>query len=158
MNPRLAETLTREGVRFEVVNHREVYTAQERAAACHITGRHLTKVVMVRDGDWFAIAVLPATGYLDLPELRRVTGRPRLTLATEAEFARLFPDCEVGAMPPFGHLYGGIPVFLDRTVAQQSELIFEGGTHHEEVRIPMGAYLKLETPTVLALAALPHAA
>ncbi len=158
MNPRLAETLTREGVRFEVVNHREVYTAQERAAACHITGRRLTKVVVVRDGDWFAIALLPATAYLDLPALRRLTGRPRLTLATEAEFARLFPDCEVGAMPPFGHLYGGIPVFVDRNVAEQSELIFEAGTHHEEVRVPTGQYLKLENPSIMTLAAMPQAA
>ncbi len=158
MNPRLKEMLGREHIPFTVINHRDVYTAQERAAACHVTGHLMAKIVMVRDGDWYALAVLPATSYLDIPEMRRQTGRPGLTLATEAEFGRLFPDCETGAMPPFGSLYGGLPVFLDRFLADRPEILFEAGTHHEEVRLPMREYIRTAAPTIMPLAAMPRAA
>src|SRR6266536_1078681 len=104
MNDRLRSMLIREDARFEVLPHREVYTAQERAATCHVPGRQLAKVIVVRDADWFSLAVIPAPAHLNLPQLRTLTGRPRLTLAREDEFARLFPDCDAGAMPPFGQL------------------------------------------------------
>jgi hypothetical protein len=97
MSDRLKNMLVREGARFEVIRHREAYTAQERAAACRITGRRVAKVVVVRDDEgspdrpWFALAVLPAAARLDLPELRALTGRSHLTLAREDEFAGLFP-------------------------------------------------------------------
>jgi Ala-tRNA(Pro) deacylase len=159
MNDRLRDMLGREGVRFDVIQHREVYTAQERAAASQITGRRLAKVVVVHDGDgpqdrrqhWFALAVVPAAAYLDLHQLRTVTGRPRLTLAREDQFARLFPDCDAGAMPPFGGLYG-LSVFLDSALAQEPEFVFEGGTHREEIRLPMREYLRLEKPVIASLA------
>jgi Ala-tRNA(Pro) deacylase len=153
MNDRVREMLAREDARFEVIPHREVYTAQERAVACQITGRRLTKVVVVRDEDWFALAVIPAAAHLNLPQLRALTGRPRLTLAREDEFARLFPDCDAGAMPPFGRLYG-LGVFLDSSLADEPELVFEGGTHREEIRMPMGDYLRVERPTIASVAAI----
>ena len=153
MNPQLREELTHEGIRPEVLPHREVYTAQERAAVCHIPGRFLAKVVVVRDGEWHALAVLPATARLDLVKLRELTGRPGLSLATETEMADLFPDCDVGAMPPVGHLYG-LHVYLDRALADQPDIVFEAGTHREEVRIPMREYLRIERPSIVSLAAL----
>lgn len=159
MNPKLRELLAREGARFEIIDHRNVYTAQERAAACHLPGRLLAKVVVVHDDDdWFALAVLPASAHLDLLNLRETTGRPRLRLASEAEFSRLFPDCEIGAMPPFGRMYEGLEVYLDSGLAAGDELVFPGGTHHEEIRIPMREYLRIEQPEVAPLTVRPRAA
>ena len=156
MNQRLQDMLRRTGARFEVLIHPEVYTAQERAQASRITGRRLAKVVVVRDGDWFGLAVVPAAASLDLEQLRALTGRPQLTLAREKDFAPLFPDCEPGAMPPFGRLYG-MSAFLDSALADEPELVFEGGTHREEIRMPMEEYLRFEGPAIAAVA-LPRAA
>lgn len=155
MIPELRELLAREGARYEVMGHREVYTAQERAAACHVPGRRLAKVVIVRggdrDGDWYAMAVLPATAQLDVSELRRRTGRYDLALASEDEFKGLFPDCEIGAMPPFGSVFG-LPVYLDRAFAEGPEMVFESGTHREEISMPMGEYIRIERPAIAPLA------
>src|ERR687892_39736 len=127
MNERLQAELRRAGARFEVITHPEAYTAQERAAA------------------------------LNLAALQALTGRPELKLATEKEFAPLFPDCELGAMPPFGHLYG-MSAFLDTSLADEPEFVFEGGTHREEIRMPMGEYLRLEGPAIAAVASMTRAA
>lgn len=160
MNPTLREMLTREGARFEVIQHPVVYTAQERAAVCHIPGRRVAKVVVVRDADdeWCALAVLPASARLDIVNLRELTGRPRLRLARENEFTRLFPDCEIGAVPAFGRVYGGLDVYLDLGLAACDEIVFEAGTHSEEVRIPMRDYVRIERPEIVPLAILPRAA
>jgi Ala-tRNA(Pro) deacylase len=158
MNDKLRDMLRRRTARFEVITHPEVYTAQERAAACGITGRRLAKVVVVRDGDWFGLAVIPAAAYVDFDQLRTLTGRPQLTLAIEQELAPLFPDCEPGAMPPFGRLYGLSAAFLDISLVEEPELVFEGGTHREEVRMPMDEYLRVEEPAIASLAALRPAA
>lgn len=158
MNARIRELLAREGVPYEIIPHREVYTAQERAAACHISGRVLAKVVVLRDedADWFALAVLPAAARLDLARLRRATGRPGLALATEDHLARLFPDCDVGATPPFGRPYG-LEVYLDAGLADAAEMVFPGGTHREDVRIAMRDYLRVERP-IVSLAVIQQAA
>jgi Ala-tRNA(Pro) deacylase len=150
---RVTEMLTHEGATFDLIRHRRVITAQERAAACHISGRSLAKVVVVQDAtdDWFALAVVPAASALDVVALREVTGRPRLRVAREPEFARLFPDCDLGAMPPFGRLYGGLDVFVDRTLAETPELVCEAGAHDEELRMPMSEYLRIERPDVVAI-------
>jgi Ala-tRNA(Pro) deacylase len=153
----LRELLTREGAPFEVISHREVYTAQERAATCHVPGRRFAKVVIVRDGAWYAMAVLPATAQLDLLELRRQTRRYALAMASEDDFAGLFPDCEIGAMPPFGRIFG-LPVYLDLAFAAGDEIVFESGTHREEVRLPMAAYIRVERPAIAPLARVPLAA
>jgi Ala-tRNA(Pro) deacylase len=149
--------LRRKKARFEVITHPEVYTAQERAAACGITGRRLAKVVVVRDRDWFGLAVVPAAAHVDFDQLRALTGRPQLTLAREGELTTLFPDCEPGAMPPFGRLYG-LSVLLDISLVEEPELAFEGGTHREEIRMPMDEYLRIEEPVIASLAAAPRAA
>jgi len=112
---------------------------------------------MVGDGDWHAMAVLPASAHVDIPRLRQITGRAGLDLAREAEFSRLFPDCDVGAMPPFGRLYG-VEVYLDRSLAESNEIVFEGGTHHEEIRMPVTEYLRIERPSIVSLTAAARAA
>jgi Ala-tRNA(Pro) deacylase len=154
MDTKLSEALVREGVRFELIRHPTAYTAQARAAACHISGRTLAKAVVVRDpaDEWFGLAVLPAASSLDVMALRERTGRPGLRLATETEFSRLFPDCAVGAIPPFGRLYGGLDVFVDSSLAGSAELICPAGSHDEELRMPMTDYLRIERPTVVGLA------
>ena len=156
MNAQVRELLTREAAPFDVIQHRDVYTAQERAAVTHISGRLVAKVVVVRDGVWHAMVVLPASARVDLPALRRATGRPGLELAGETQLAELFPDCDVGAMPPFGRLYG-LPVYLDSALADHPEMVFPGGSHDEEVRMPMREYLRIERP-IVSVAVTPHAA
>jgi Ala-tRNA(Pro) deacylase len=152
MNDKLRDMLRRRKARFELITHPEIYTAQERAAACGITGRRLAKVVVAQDGDWFGLAVVPAAAYVDFDQLRTLTGRPQLTLAREAELASLFPDCELGAMPPSGRLYR-LSVFLDISLVDEPELVFEGGTHREEIRMPMDEYLRVEQPAIASLTA-----
>ena len=158
----LRELLARERAPFEVISLREVNTAPERAATGHVPGRRLAKVVIVRDGDGYAMAVLPATAQLDLSELRRRTRRYDLAVASEDDCqglfpGGLFPDCEIGAMPPFGRVFG-IPVFLDRALAAGAEITFESGTHREEVSMPMGEYIRVERPAIAPLARVPLAA
>jgi Ala-tRNA(Pro) deacylase len=150
MNERLQEKLRRAGARFELIPHPEVFTAQERAQACGVTGQRLAKVVVVRDGEWFGLAVVPAAAYLDVGQMRVLTGRPELTVAREKEFAPLFPDCDLGAMPPFGQLYG-MTAFLDSSLADEPEFVFEAGTHREDIRMPMGEYLRVEEPAIAAV-------
>ena len=157
MNERLRELLARERAAFELVGHAEAYTAQERAAACHVSGHRLAKTVVVRDGEWVAMIVVPAPAYVDLARLRQLTGRQGLALANERDFAALFPDCDMGAMPPFGELYG-LPVYLDRSLAEGNELVVEAGTHREELRIPTAEYVRVARPVVEDVTAAPRAA
>ena len=101
---KLKEFLDTNRVRYEVRSHRRAFTAQEVAAAEHVPGREMAKVVIVRKGDEHLMAVLPAPYHVDLEPLGKTVGRTDLRLATEVEFARLFPDCDLGAMPPLGNL------------------------------------------------------
>ncbi len=100
----LQEFLDANHVPYEIRSHRPAFMATEVAAAEHVPGREMAKVVMVRGDDGDLMAVLPATYRLSLERLERVTGRRHLRLATELEFAALFAGCEIGAMPPFGNL------------------------------------------------------
>src|SRR3989454_11292211 len=109
---KLKEFLDANGVAYEVRAHLPAFTAQEVAAAQHVPGREMAKVVIVRAGREFLMAVLPAPRRGDLGPLGAAAGKPDLHLATQAEFAGLFPECEAGAMPPFGHLYG-LPLWGD---------------------------------------------
>jgi len=103
---RLEQLLEESGAPFDVIDHPLAFTAQEEAASSHVSGRHWAKTVAVLiDGDP-ALAVLPATRRLDIEKLRRVVGTDSVEIAREAEFQDLYPDCELGAMPPFGELYG----------------------------------------------------
>src|SRR5574341_711158 len=103
---RLQRLLEEEQVAYRILSHREEFTAQRVAAASHVRGRQFAKAVIVREsGGEYLMAVLPANERLDMSSLATATGRTLLHLADEEELARLFPDCEVGAMPPFGHLY-----------------------------------------------------
>jgi Ala-tRNA(Pro) deacylase len=144
---RLKEFLKAEGVRFEVHSHRPAFTAQEVAAAEHVPGRELAKVVMVRDDGDTLMAVLPAPYQVDLDRLGKAIGRKGLRLATEAEFARFFPRCEAGAMPPFGNLYE-IPVWVDQSLTHDREIVFNAGNHEQTVRMAYEDFARLVQPKV----------
>jgi Ala-tRNA(Pro) deacylase len=140
---KLQEFLDANRVRYAVMSHEPAFTAQQVAAAQHVPGKELAKVVMVRAGDRFLMAVLPATAKLDVHKMPERGAR----LATEHEFQSLFPHCEPGAMPPFGNLYG-IPVFVDARLAADQEIVFQAGSHTQTVRMRYADFARLVRPLV----------
>ena len=117
---RLREFLDSHGVKYFVVSHSPAYTAQEIAAAAHVPGKELAKTVMVNIAGKMAMVVLPASRQLDFERLRRVSATREVELASEEEFAGLFPECEIGAMPPFGNLYG-MEVYVSEELEDDDE-------------------------------------
>jgi Ala-tRNA(Pro) deacylase len=135
-------------VKYVVISHSRAFTAQGIAAISHISSRELAKTVIVKlDGD-LAMAVLPASYQVDLELLRRATGVSPAELATEHEFKRHFPDCETGAMPPFGNLYG-IPVYVDETLTEDREIAFNAGSHYELIKMSYADFAHLVKPEVM---------
>jgi Ala-tRNA(Pro) deacylase len=157
MSPDLRRFLDEAGARYELLRHPLAFTAQHRAATAHIPGRHIAKVVMVRSGDWFGMAVLPAPVSLDIFALAGLSKRRRLRLAAENEFVHLFPDCEPGAMPPFGRFYG-IDVFLDRDLADADEIVAPAGSHGEEMCMTVSEYIRVAQPAIGTLSTTSRAA
>jgi len=144
---KLKEFLDEHAVRYETLTHAPAFTAQEVAAAQHVPGRELAKVVIARAGERFVMAVLPAFRKLDLAKLGASLPEKAVGLATEEEFARLFPQCEPGAMPPFGNLFG-LPVYVDASLACDETIVFQAGTHTETVRLRYADFTRLVGPTV----------
>jgi Ala-tRNA(Pro) deacylase len=147
---RLKALFKEEKVPFRVISHSEVYTAPELAASIHAAGRRVAKVVMVRADEQYVMAVLPSHRPLDLDRLARRIGAGRISLATEAEMEKLFPDCEVGAMPPFGNLYG-FRVVVDTSLTREPVLYFQTGTHHEVVEMRYKDFERLVRPETAEL-------
>ena len=143
-------------VKYIVISHSPAYTAQGIAALTHIPGKELAKTVVVKIDRKLAMAVLPASVHVDLRLLKKAAGAKTVELAVEAEFKDRFPDCETGAMPPFGNLYG-LDVFADESLAQDRELTFNAGSHRELVRLTWEDFVKLVKPAVVAFATGSHA-
>jgi Ala-tRNA(Pro) deacylase len=150
MSARLKEFLDESNIRYTVMTHSPAYTAQGAAATLHVPGKELAKTVVVRTGDETLFAVLPATYRISLKKLGTVVGKA-FRLATEQELGSLFPDCELGAMPPFGQLYG-LPVYVDETLAADEEIVFNAGNHREAIRMRYADYSALAKPWVCAFA------
>ena len=148
---RLEAYLREHGVRYEVTPHAEAYTAQEVAATEHVPGRQFAKVVIAEADGKHVMLVLPASARVDLVRLRAALGAKVARLAREEEFAAWFPDCEAGAMPPFGNLYD-IPVYLDRSLADQPRLVFNACSHRETVAISGEDYRRLASPAMIEFA------
>jgi Ala-tRNA(Pro) deacylase len=127
---RLKAFLDSRGVKYVTLRHSPAYTAAEVAASTHVTGRDFAKTLVVKIGSDLAMVVLPATCRLVLNDLREMLENPDVQLATEAEFLSRFPDCEVGAMPPFGNLYD-MPVYVASSLSDEPEIAFNAGTHTE---------------------------
>jgi Ala-tRNA(Pro) deacylase len=144
---KLQEFLDAQGTAYEVLTHTPAYTAQEVAAAQHVPGREVAKVVVARAGARFVMAVLPAPCRLDLHKLAHALPEGDARIATEEEFARLFPQCEVGAMPPFGNLFG-LAVYVDESLTHDRQIVFQAGTHTQTVRMKYDDFARLVAPTV----------
>lgn len=137
--------LEKAGIDYEVLEHDPVYTAQEVAAASHVKGKELAKAVMIKaDGDQYML-VMPATRMINFEMLKENLGKKNVSLAPEEEFTQIFPDCEMGAMPPLGKLYN-IKVLLDKSILDDEEIVFNAGTHHDIIKISLDDYMKLENP------------
>ncbi len=149
---KLAEYLESQGVQYTVIEHHApVYTAQEIAASTHIPGKQLAKTVMVKVDGGLAMAVIPASQRVNLNRLKVLVGAGKVELASEQEFRNKFPDCQVGAMPPFGNLYG-IPVYAAQDLAEEIEIAFCAGSHTELVRISFSDFKRLAEPKILDFA------
>ncbi len=136
------------GVAFETLPHRDAFTAQGVAAAAHVSGWSLAKVLVVRvPAGGPVMVVLPASCRLDTGALARALGEPNVSFVPEPEIQTLFPDCDVGAMPPFGQLYG-MPVWVDACFQKQGEFDFQAGNHHEVVRMRYADFERLAHPKV----------
>ena len=148
---RLREFLDSHDVKYFVVSHSPAYTAQEIAASAHVPGGELAKTVMVSVNGKIAMVVLPASKQLDLERLREISGTRDAGLAEEEEFSFLFPECEIGAMPPFGNLYG-LDVYVTEELEHDEDIWFNAGTHTELVRMAYRDFKRLVNPKVAFLA------
>jgi Ala-tRNA(Pro) deacylase len=155
--PKLKEFLDSHNVKYVVISHSVAYTAAGIAGLTHIPGRELAKTVIVKLDGALAMAVVTASQRVDLTLLKAATGANTVELATENEFKERFPDCEVGAMPPFGNLYD-MPVFADDTLSLDKEIAFNAGSHRELVRLAWEDFERLVKPRVMKLAAVRRAA
>jgi Ala-tRNA(Pro) deacylase len=144
---KVKEHLDANGVRYSTISHSVAYTAQEIASIAHIPGKDLAKVVVVRVDGEMAMAVLPASFQVDLKALEAAIGAREVRLATETEFKYSFPDCEPGAMPPFGNLYG-MKVYVDETLTRDREIVFNAGTHRDLVRLGYDDFARLVKPQI----------
>jgi Ala-tRNA(Pro) deacylase len=148
----IQEFLARRNVPFEVLEHRQTFDAQRMAEAVHVSGYHVGKTVMLRtDGpDHFVVAVIPASHHLDIDKAREAIGCEKVELATENEITQRCLDCEVGALPPFGSQYA-MKTIIDETLANEDDIVFEGTTHTEAVKMNYDNFRKLEEPVVASL-------
>lgn len=147
MCKKLKEFLDQNNVKYQVAGHPEVYTAQEIAAALHVPGKELAKVVMIRAGDRFVMTVLPASWRIEMAKLKETLKTKEVRLATEEEFKDLFPDCELGAMPPFGNLYN-LDVYVDKALTEDEEIFFQAGNHIESIKMKYKDYSSMVNPNV----------
>ena len=146
MPKRLIECLDENKVSYEILRHPEAVTAQRIAQAEHVKGRHHAKVVMVKSGGQHLMIVLPAEHLIDHEKLAKIVGQD-VSFESEQEFESLFPDCAVGAMPPFGNLYG-VPTYVDNRLAQEEYIVFEAGTHTDAIKLSYRDYEKIAKPRV----------
>lgn len=145
---KLIDYLNHEGVKYSLVHHSHAVTASEIAQATHISGRNLAKTVVVDIDGRLALAVLPATKQVHPDELAKDVGAKQVRLAKEYEFEDRFPDCEVGAMPPMGNLYG-LEVFVSPELTADEMIAFNAGTHEEVVQMPYAVFERLVNPILL---------
>lgn len=146
---KLKEFLDENNVKYVSITHSPAYTAQEVAASAHVPGKSMAKVVIVELDGEMAMAVLPANRKVVLQDLRDITGSERVKFTTEDKFKDRFPDCEIGAMPPFGNLYG-MEVFAAESLAESPEIAFNAGSHEEIIKLAYRDFERLVKPNVVA--------
>ena len=142
---KLVNFLDTNGVKYTILTHSLAYTALEVAHSVHIPGKEIAKTVIVWMDGTMAMVVLPGTSLINFTALREQIGAQNVELASEPEFSSKFPECEVGAMPPFGNLFG-MPVIAATALAEDTEIAFNAGSHHELVRMGYSDYSDLVKP------------
>jgi len=147
----MKEFLEKHGIKYVTISHSSAYTAQEIAASAHIRGKELAKTVIVKIDGKMAMVVLSASYMVELDLLRKATGSSKVELAAEHEFKDKFPGCHIGAMPPFGNLYG-MEVFAEEDLSQDKEIAFNAGSHTELIKLKYNDFVRLVQPKVLKLA------
>lgn len=148
---RLRKFLDESKVEYTHTVHPLAYTAREVASVEHLPQREVAKTVIVWGDNGYHMVVLPANEVVDFQELRTALGLSHARLATEQEVGQLFGDCDLGAMPPFGNLYG-MPVYVDRTLAGDERIAFNAGTHRDVVHMRFEDYKRLVSPTIVPIA------
>ena len=142
---KLKDFLDRHNIKYVTISHSLAYTAQEVAASAHIAGKELAKTVMVKIDGKMAMAVLPASYKVNLELLKTAAGASKVELANEQEFRDMFPESEVGAMPPFGNLYS-MEVFVDESLSEDEEIAFNDGSHTELLKLAYRDFERLVKP------------
>ena len=148
---KLLEHLDKYKVPYITVTHSQAFTAQQVAATTHIPGKNMIKTVMVVINGHMAMAVLPASFHVDFNLLKEITGEGNVRLASEMEFKDMFPDCEVGAMPPLRNLYN-LEVYAAKVLTEDDEIAFNAGTHTEIIQMTYRDFEKLVHPRVMKFA------
>ena len=146
---RLKDFLDRENVKYVTIAHSPAFTAQEIAQKSHIPGKELAKTVVVKIDGVMSMVVTPASEHVRLNKLKETLGAAKVELAHEYEFKDAFPDCETGAMPPFGNLYD-MKVFVSQALREDEQIAFNAGSHSELVRLPYTEFERLVEPILLA--------
>jgi Ala-tRNA(Pro) deacylase len=144
---KLKDYFEENNVPYEVGFHPEAFTAQEIAAAQHVPGKEMAKVVMVKADGKMLMLVLPASYQIDMKKLKKVLQSKKVSMAKEKAFEEFFPDCEVGAMPPFGNLYH-LEVWVDQVLTEDTSIVFQAGNHIETVKVKYSDYARLVHPKV----------
>jgi Ala-tRNA(Pro) deacylase len=142
---RIRDYLDSQNVSYETLHHSQAFTAQELAHSLHVSGKKCVKAVVVGGDSKPVLAVIPASYRLNFQDLRATLEVNRLEMLPESELVGLFPDCDLGAVPPFGNLYG-IAVWVDRAVADAEEIVFCAGTHEDCIRMRYSDFAKLTLP------------
>jgi Ala-tRNA(Pro) deacylase len=148
---KLESLLRSRGVDFDVLPHRTEYTASRTAQALHVPGAHFAKTVVLEVDGQPVLAVLQSNRTVDLESVRQLMGARDVHLAPERDFSRLFPDCELGAVPPFGSEFH-MPTIVDDALASDDDIIFESDTHDRAVHMRYADYLELEHPRIAHIA------
>ena len=147
---RIKQFLDDHQVKYTTIRHSQAFTAQEIAHSVHISGKDIAKTVIVKVGGELAMVVLPASDQVVFPFLQEITGTKDVELATEQEFRDRFPDCEVGAMPPFGNLFN-MDVYASECLSDNDEIAFNAGNHTELIRMKYSDFERLVQPKVVRL-------
>jgi len=143
------EFLDQSGIKYEMNTHQPTFTAQQLAAVEHEPGKFVAKPVIVKVDGKFMMCVLPASSNINLRSLKEQLGATSAELAGEDEIASIFPDCDLGAEPPFGNLYD-IPTIMDKSLGKDDHIRFQGGSHEKSIRMSMEDYKKLVQPKIIS--------
>ena len=143
----VADFLSEKRVEYDLIPHRETFDAQRMAEVVHVSGTEVAKTVLLRSGGRYVVAVLPANRTIDFDRAEHLLDEGKVELANELEMQELLPDCEIGALPPFGSQYN-MPTIVDESLTEDYEIVFEGNTHHESIRMKFHDFKAIEQPTI----------